>query len=180
MEDLTGKQFGLYQITAPLGEGGMATVYKAYQPNIERYVALKVLPQQLADDPQFVKRFYQEAKVLAQLQHPHILSIYDYGESEGYTYMVMPLVESGDLDDILSARRMSLPEITRIVTQVGDALDYAHTQGIIHRDINPSNILVDKRGNCLLTDFGIAKLVEGVPEDKLTLTGHVVGTPRKH
>ena len=177
MEDLTGKQFGSYRIVAPLGEGGMASVYKAYQPGIDRFVALKVLPRHFASDPQFIKRFEQEAKVLARLQHPHILPIHDYGQAEGYTYIVMSFVESGDLTDILMSQQPSLADIGRVISQVGDALDYAHSMGVVHRDIKPSNILVDMRGNCLLTDFGIAKMVEGVASEKLTTTGHVVGTP---
>jgi serine/threonine protein kinase len=175
MENLTGRQLGAYQIVAPLGEGGMAAVYKAYQPGMERYVALKVLPQQLAKDPQFVGRFEQEAKVLANLQHPHILPVFDYGESDGYTYIVMPLVESGTLDDLMVGQPLPLDQVNRIISQVGDALDYAHTQGLIHRDIKPSNILVDERGNCLLTDFGIAKIFEGTA--RFTQTGGIIGTP---
>lgn len=176
MEDLTGKQFGPYRITEPLGEGGMASVYKAYQPSVDRYVAIKVLPRQFADDPQFFGRFEQEAKVLAKLQHPHILPVHDYGQTDNYTYIVMPFVESGDLSDIIGQKRLSLAETARIISQIGDALDYAHSQGIIHRDIKPSNILVDQRGNCLLTDFGIAKMVEGSTE-RLTVTGGIIGTP---
>lgn len=175
MEDLTGKQFGPYQIVSPLGEGGMAAVYKAYQPGIDRYVAIKVLPKHFAQDPQFFERFEQEAKLLAKLQHPHILPIHDYGKSDGYTYMVMPLVEGGDLNDLLTGKRFTLEETEQVVSQVGDALDYAHTQGIVHRDVKPSNILIDPRGNCLLTDFGIAKLVEG--SSSLTGTGNIIGTP---
>jgi serine/threonine protein kinase len=176
MEDLTGKQFGPYRIMGPLGEGGMASVYKAYQPSVDRYVAIKVLPRQFADDPQFFGRFEREAKVLAKLQHPHILPVHDYGQTDNYTYIVMPFVESGDLSDIIGQKRLSLAETTRIISQIGDALDYAHSQGIIHRDIKPSNILVDQRGNCLLTDFGIAKMVEGSTE-RLTVTGGIIGTP---
>ncbi len=177
MENLTGKQFGAYRIVAPLGEGGMAAVYKAFQPGIDRYVAIKVLPRHLANDPQFIGRFEQEAKVLAKLQHPHILPIHDYGEAEGFTYIVMPLIDGGDLTDLLQRKQFTPAEIEQVISQVGDALDYAHSLGVVHRDIKPSNILVDHRGNCLLTDFGIAKLVEGAASDKLTATGHVVGTP---
>ncbi|MBE7469744.1 MAG: serine/threonine protein kinase [Anaerolineales bacterium] len=176
MEDLTGKQFGPYRIIAPLGEGGMAAVYKAFQPGVDRFVALKVLPQHYAKDPQFVDRFEREAKVLAKLQHPHILPVHDFGEADGgYTYIVMPFIESGDLASLMSQRPLTLAEIGRIIEQIGDALDYAHTQGIIHRDVKPSNILIDSRGNCLLTDFGLAKLVAGV--SNLTSTGIIVGTP---
>ncbi len=176
MEDLTGKQFGPYQIVAPLGEGGMAAVYKAYQPSMERYVAVKVLPRQLAESAEFIARFKREAHMLAQLQHPHILSVFDYGQAEGYTYIVMPFIQSGTLADILTVRRMSLPEIRRTITQVGDALGYAHARGMIHRDVKPSNVLVDERGNCLLTDFGLARMTEG-SSSKLTSSGAIMGTP---
>ena len=175
MEDLTGKQLGVYRVVAPLGEGGMAAVFKAYQAGMDRYVALKILPRYFASDPQFVARFEQEAKVLARLLHPHILPVHDYGESDGYTYIAMPFVESGTLADLLDDQPLPLVHIRRIVTQVGDALDYAHSQGVIHRDVKPSNVLVDQRGNCLLTDFGIAKMVEG--SVYLTRTGGIVGTP---
>lgn len=176
MEDLTGRQFGSYRITAPLGEGGMAAVYKAYQPSVDRDVAIKVLPQHFAKDQQFVQRFEREAKVLAKLQHPNILPVHDYGQSDGYTYIVMPLIEGGDLSDLMHSKKLPLADIGRIVSQVGDALDYAHVQGVVHRDVKPSNILMDQRGNCLLTDFGLAKIVAGASE-KLTGTGFVVGTP---
>ena len=115
MEDLTGKQFGPYQIVAPLGEGGMAAVYKAYQPGMERYVALKVLPRHFAHDPQFVARFEQEAKILARLQHPHILPVFDYGQADGYTYIVMPFLHSGTLTDLMRGASLPLAQIRRIV-----------------------------------------------------------------
>lgn len=175
MEDLTGKQLSSYQIVAPLGEGGMAAVYKAYQPGMDRYVALKILPRHFARDPQFVARFEQEAKVLAKLQHPHILPVFDYGEADGYTYIVMPFLQSGDLTDLLKGQPLSLAQTGRIISQIGDALDYAHSQGLIHRDVKPSNVLLDERGNCLLTDFGIAKIVES--SSNLTATGGILGTP---
>src|SRR5438309_11238564 len=95
MEDLSGQRFDSYQVIQPLGEGGMAAVYKAYQPSMERIVALKVLPRQFATLPDYVARFRQEARVLARLQHPHILPVFDYGEANGYTYIVMPYVEAG-------------------------------------------------------------------------------------
>ena len=147
MEDLSGKQFGHYQIVAPLGEGGMAAVYKAYQPSMERYVAVKVLPRHMASSEEFLNRFRREAKLLAQLQHPHILPVFDYGEADGYPYIVMPFVQSGTLSELLHKRPQSLPEVRRIMLQLGDALSYAHTRGMIHRDIKPSNVLIDERGN---------------------------------
>ncbi len=175
MEDLTGKQLGPYQVVAPVGEGGMAAVYKAYQPGMDRYVALKILPRHFASDPNFAGRFTQEAKVLAKLQHPHILPVFDFGEADGYTYIVMPFVQSGTLVDLLKGRPLALKQVRSIASQVGDALDYAHSQGLIHRDVKPSNVLVDSRGNCLLTDFGIAKIVES--SAKFTSTGGIIGTP---
>ncbi len=175
MEDLTGKQFGHYQIVAPLGEGGMAAVYKAYQPAMERYVAVKVLPRHMASSAEFVARFEREAKLLAQLQHPHILSVFDYGEADGYTYIVMPFVQSGTLADLMKKGRIPLDETRRMMTQIGDALAYAHARGMIHRDVKPSNVLIDERGNCLLTDFGLARMAEA--SSRLTSSGSIMGTP---
>ncbi|GEM_PF-1092712 len=175
MENLTGRQFGPYQIVAPLGEGGMAAVYKAYQSSMERYVALKVLPRQMAQSEEFIARFRREARLLAQLQHPHILPVFDYGESDGFTYIVMPFVQSGTLADLLKVRRVNYSEIRRIITQIADALGYAHARGMIHRDVKPSNVLIDERGNCLLTDFGLARMSEAT--SMLTSSGAIMGTP---
>ncbi|MFQ5923521.1 MAG: serine/threonine-protein kinase [Anaerolineales bacterium] len=176
MEDLTGKQLGQYQIIAPLGEGGMAAVYKAYQlGKMNRIVALKILPQHLAEQLEFVKRFDREANVLAKLQHPRILPVFDFGESDGYTYLAMPFIESGTLADLLHGKPLPLPQIRSLTIQITEALDCAHSQGLVHRDVKPSNVLVDERGNCLLSDFGITKILEGT--EKLTSTGGIVGTP---
>jgi hypothetical protein len=175
MEDLTGKQLGQYRIVAPLGEGGMAAVYKAYQPAMDRYVALKILPRHFASDPEFVGRFEQEAKVIASLQHVHILPVHDFGTQDGYTYIVMPFVETGTLASLLVGDPLPLKQIRKILSQVGDALAYAHARGLVHRDVKPTNILIDEIGNCLLTDFGIAKIVEKTT--KFTQTGAILGTP---
>jgi basic membrane protein A len=175
MEDLTGKQLGPYQIVAPLGEGGMAAVYRAYQPGMERYVALKVLPRRFADDPEFSARFQREARILAQLQHPHILPVFDYGQVEGYSFIVMPFVPSGTLTDSMQGQPLPLPRIRQVISQVGDALSYAHGRGLVHRDVKPSNVLIDESGNCLLTDFGLARMVEA--SVNLTATGTIMGTP---
>ena len=175
MEDLTGRQFGPYTIVGPLGEGGMATVYKAHQPSVNRDVAIKILGRHFMQDPEFITRFKHEAWAVAQFQHPHILPVFDFGESGGFTYLVMPLIKGGQLADLMNGTPMRLDTVDRIVRQVCDALDYAHSKGVIHRDIKPSNILVDERLNCLVSDFGIARMTEGTT--KLTATGAVVGTP---
>ena len=175
MEDLSGRQLGPYRVLAPLGEGGMAAVYKAYQPGMERLVALKILPRHFASDPEFVGRFRQEARIIASLQHPHILPVHDFGEADGYTYIVMPFVETGTLADLLGGQPLPVDQIRNIISQVGDALDYAHSHGVVHRDVKPSNVLIDERGNCLLTDFGVAKIVEGSAQ--FTRTGAIIGTP---
>jgi serine/threonine protein kinase len=176
MEDLIGRQLGSYRVVAQLGKGGMAMVFKAYQPSMDRHVALKVLPRHLAeDDPQFILRFQQEARVLAQLQNPHILPVFDFGETDGYAYLVMPLLSGGTLADRLQGEPLSLSQVYAIVAQVGEALDYAHSRGVVHRDVKPSNVLMDERGNGLLSDFGVAKLVEGAQH--FTQTGSIIGTP---
>jgi serine/threonine protein kinase len=175
MENLTGRQFGPYQIVAPLGEGGMAAVYKAYQPSMERYVALKVLPRHFASDPHFTSRFQREAKLLAKLQHPHILPVFDFGQSDEYSYIVMPLVPSGTLRSLLAGGPLPFTRIREIISQLGSALNYAHSQGMIHRDVKPGNVLIDETGNCLLTDFGLARMVDSSVQ--LTNSGATVGTP---
>lgn len=173
MPNLIGQTIGQYRIMEQIGRGGMATVYKAFQPAMERNVAIKILPEHLAEDPHFIERFRQEAKAIAQLEHPHILPVYDYGEEKGLTYMVMRYLDSGTLTARLK-RGLEVAEVVRLLGQVAEALDYTHSRGIVHRDIKPSNVLIDSRGETLLTDFGIAKMVEGTAG----LTGGaIVGTP---
>ncbi|NJN93756.1 MAG: protein kinase [Anaerolineales bacterium] len=175
-DSIIGKQIGQYQIEEQIGQGGMATVYKAYQPSINRHVAVKILPSQYAQDPNFVKRFEQEAKAIAALEHPHILPVYDFGTQDGLTYMVMRYIKWGTLSKYMGQSLAS----ERIVTLIGDvanALDYAHKQGVVHRDIKPSNVLIDNNGEALLTDFGIAKMMAGSSATQLTGAGSVLGTP---
>ena len=176
MNDYIGKRLGPYHILEQIGLGGMATVFKAYQPSMDRYVAVKILPAHFTEDETFVARFTQEARTLARLEHPHILPVHDYGEQDGVTYLVMRYVEAGTLKDLIVRRgSLNLGDAVRILDQVGRALGYAHSQGIIHRDIKPTNVLIDEQGNAFLTDFGIAKLVAGTA--RFTATGTVVGTP---
>ncbi len=170
-----GQQIGPYQILNQIGQGGMATVYRAYHSAMDRYVAIKLLPRKLAESPEFTGRFRQEARTIARLEHSHILPVHDYGESEGYTYLVMRYLEAGTLKDRLQQESLALREVDRLFTQLADALDYAHAQGVIHRDLKPSNVLLDARNNVFLTDFGIAKLLQG--NANFTNTGAMIGTP---
>ena len=176
MSDLIGKTVGQYQIVEQIGKGGMATIFKAYQPSIDRYVAVKILPRQFADDPTFVKRFQQEAKAIAALEHPHILPVHDFGTEGDLNYMVMRYVKGGTLADIMGME-VPLNKTTDYVASIAKALDYAHKNGVVHRDIKPSNVLIDEHGEALLTDFGIAKIVEGAQATQLTASGSVLGTP---
>ncbi len=171
--DLIGKTLGPYRIDALLGTGGMAEVYKAFQPSMDRFVAVKALPAALSAQPEFRERFRREAKLIAQLKHTHILPVYDFGEAEGHAYLAMPLMENGTIASRVRGRRLPLDDIVRVGTQIGDALDYAHEKGMVHRDVKPGNILLDMRGNCLLSDFGIARMTA----DTLTPDQSRMGTP---
>src|SRR5215211_202944 len=172
-----GQMLGPYRIINQIGRGGMANVYKAYQSSIDRYVAIKVLPSQLAESKEFATRFHQEARIIASLEHPHILPVFDYGESDGVAYFVMRYLEAGTLKDRMeTGRPLPLNEIDRLFTQLAEALSYAHSHGIVHRDLKPANVLIDSHGNVFLTDFGIAKLLESA-SPRLTQTDAIMGTP---
>ncbi len=172
--DLTGKIFGSYKLIEQLGRGGMASVYRGYQESIDRSVAVKVLPPEFLHDPNFTARFLTEARTLAKLTHPSILPLYDFGTANDVPYIVMPLMSNGTLSDRLGQGPLAPAEVVRILTPVAAALDYAHTQGVLHRDVKPSNVLFDQRDTPFLADFGIAKALEST--SGLTGTG-VVGTP---
>lgn len=174
MASLIGQKLGQYEIIELLGQGGMATVYKAYQESIGRYVAIKVLPPHPGLDEQFIERFKLEAKTIGTLQHPHILPLYDYGTQEDILYLVMAYVDGGSLEDLLDSGRLPVKRIEKLLREIASALDYAHRRGVIHRDVKPANILIDSEGHALLADFGIVKMVGGGAN--LTGTG-VIGTP---
>jgi serine/threonine protein kinase len=164
-----------YEIIEELGRGGMAMVYRARDRQLEREVAVKVLPFSLAFDTEFVERFQREARTAAQLEHPNIIPIYRVGRSGRVIYFVMKYLRGGSLSAVLGARKKLIPaEIRRLLLEAGSALGYAAQRGIVHRDIKPDNIMFDEFGQSLLTDFGIAKAASG---QKLTGTGMSIGTP---
>ena len=169
-----GMTLGPYRVVERIGRGGMASVYRAYHPGLDRYVAIKVLPEFLAEDPSYHERFQQEARSVARLKHPNIVEVFDFGYQEDLAYLVMELVDGGTLADQVG-RPMELIKVVEILSQLAGALDYAHAQGILHRDIKPSNILIRKDGTPVLGDFGLARMVG--PMRRLTSSGTVMGTP---
>ena len=176
--NLIGTTLDHFEILSELGRGGMAVVYKARQINLDRIVALKVLPPALTHDASYVTRFRQEAKSAARLDHPHIMPIYEVGEANGLHYIAMKYIQGRTVKELLHAEgRLSVPSAAQILAQVGDALDYAHRQGFIHRDIKPSNMMITAEGWVYLTDFGLARATANEQSAGLTMTGTVMGTP---
>jgi serine/threonine-protein kinase len=169
------QQIGRYEIRAELGRGGMATVYRAYDPRFTREVAVKVLPREFLHDAQFRARFEREARTIATLEHPAIVPVYDFGEEDEQPYIVMRLMTGGSLADRLAHGPLSLLESARIFGRLAPALDRAHSKGVIHRDLKPGNILFDDEDNPYVSDFGIAKITEA--STVYTHSGGIVGTP---
>src|ERR1700676_4831009 len=172
---LVGRSLGQFRIVERIGSGGMATVFKAYQPTLDRYVAVKVMPAYHARDPIFMKRFVQEARSVAKLQHANIVQIHDFGEQDSITFIVMEYVDGGTLKDRLK-RALPIPEAVDYMIQAAEGLNCAHNNGIVHRDVKPANMLLRKDGYLLLSDFGIAKILEGTTN--LTRVGTGIGTPQ--
>jgi putative two-component system response regulator len=169
-----GTVLGSYRIVEEIGRGGMATVYKAHHPGLDRFVAIKVLPDFFAEDEDYRDRFQQEARSIARLKHPNILNVFDFGQERGITYLVLELVSGGTLSDRLGGQ-MDLQEVVAFLRPLAGALDHAHSQGVLHRDIKPSNILLHRDGTPVLADFGLARMA--APVKKLTASGIVMGTP---
>ena len=175
---MIGNKFGPYEIRAEIGKGGMATVYRAYQADLQRDVAVKVIQTELIRDTSSVQRFQREARLIARLEHAHILPVYAFDGSHDPPYIVMRYVQGGTLKELLALGPLTFEQIGNLLRQIASGLDYAHEQGIIHRDVKPSNILLDQSGNVLVADFGIARAVNGSdPITDLTRPGSAVGTP---
>jgi hypothetical protein len=175
-DSLLGRQLDEYRLLTMLGQGGMARVYLALDTRLRRYVTVKMIARPLREDPDYIRRFETEAQAIARLDHPHIVQVYRYGEADGLLYLVMKYVEGVSLASILATHQrertfMDDDEIMRIVGELGQALDYAHSQNVIHRDVKPSNILIDQQGRVVLTDFGLSLLTDEETQ------GEVFGTP---
>ncbi|MCJ7567675.1 MAG: serine/threonine protein kinase, partial [Anaerolineales bacterium] len=152
------KSLGKYQLLEQIGQGGMATVYKAVDPTQDGYLAIKVLSNAIALFQNGGMRFQREARVVMQLEHPHIVPVQDYGEIGGVAYLVMPYLKAGSLADRCEKESLNFTDGARIFGEIAGALEYAHQQGVVHRDVKPSNILLDEEGNALLCDFGLARI----------------------
>jgi serine/threonine protein kinase/tetratricopeptide (TPR) repeat protein len=172
-------RFGSYDIVEEIGKGGMATVYRARQQSVDRDVAIKVIKGNIKDDHDAIQRFQREARVIARLEHPHILPIYDFDGTHEPPYIVMRYLDGGTLKDVMKQGLLPLSEVAYLIQQVASALDYAHRQGIVHRDIKPSNILIDREGNAFVSDLGIARITGGGDGQRkgITMSGAIIGTP---
>jgi tRNA A-37 threonylcarbamoyl transferase component Bud32 len=175
MNTWTGKTIGGYQIAEEIGQGGMAIVYRAYQTQLERWVAVKIMHTTEASDREFLARFRREARAIAALRHPNILTIHDYGEEHGTAYIVMEYVPGGTLKASLTGEPLEWPDAATLILPVGRALAYAHSQGIVHRDVKPANVLLARPDWPMLADFGLVKLVGH--QRGITRPGVTIGTP---
>jgi len=177
MSELTGKTLGPYQIIESIGIGGMAEIYRAYQPSTQRDVVVKVLFSNLRNDPGFVDRFKRELDIIAHLQHPHIIPVIDFGEDDDQLYIVMTYLRGGNLADTIAGTKngLNIEEAIRLISLIASGLDYAHVMGVVHRDLKPSNILMDEHGNPYIADFGIAKRLDGRDDVTNTILSGTAG-----
>src|SRR6266481_144507 len=170
--------FPQLEILELIGKGGMGAVYKARQPGLDRFVALKILPPQATSGPGFGERFSREARALARLSHPNIVAVHEFGQVNGMPFFVMEFVDGLNLRELERAGKLSSREALQIVPQICAALQFAHEEGIVHRDIKPENILLDKKGRVKIADFGIAKIMGREAETAITETRGAIGTPQ--
>src|ERR1051325_180555 len=168
------EKFSRYEIREELGHGSMAAIYRAYDPLLEREVAIKILHKELLEDIQVRERFEREARIIAKLEHPAIVPVYEVGRDNEQLFFVMRYMSGGSLAERIQNRSQSLSAIAHIIQRVATALDYAHTRGVVHRDLKPGNILFDEHNNAYISDFGIAKLTQAAT--KITNSG-IIGTP---
>src|SRR5437867_2488882 len=162
-------RFPQLEILGLIGQGGMGAVYKARQRQLDRLIALKILPAQVSHDPAFAERFMREARALARLNHPNIVAVHDFGQADGFYYFLMEFIDGATLRQVLAEGKLAPREALAIVPQVCEGLQYAHDQGVVHRDIKPENILLDKTGRVKIADFGLGWLV-GIDSGSRRLT----------
>ena len=168
-----GTQIGSYVIDSYLGRGGMGIVYRAFHPRLERWAAIKLLPP-IGSSPDARDRFEREARAVARLRHRHILSVFDFGEYAGQPYMVVEYMPNGALDHRMPRSPLTATQALALLRPLGEALDYAHQQGVLHRDVKPANVFLDSELQPVLADFGLAKMLG---EQSLTASGMISGTP---
>jgi serine/threonine protein kinase/DNA-binding XRE family transcriptional regulator len=177
-EDLTGRAIRGYALAERIGMGGFGSVYRAVQPNVEREVAVKIILPAFADHPDFIRRFEAEAQLVARLEHPHIVPLYDYWREPGVAYLVMRLLRGGNIRQLLGQGPLSIEATSKILEQICAALNAAHRIGIIHRDLKPANVLLDEDTNAYLADFGIAKNLGNPDFENHTSVDAMLGSPQ--